>query len=172
MNLTELYLHNFHRKHDINEHLPYLAGLALDKTVVELGFRTGRSTSAFLMGGAKWVYVYDTNPCAEARRVFEELAPDRFKFHQKDSRNVIIPECEVLFIDSYHSGEQLYEELIRHAKKVTAFGVVVCHDTETYGHKGQDGFTKGLQWAIRKFTPMRVKIHFPNNNGLTVLEWV
>lgn len=170
MNLKELYLHNFHRKHDINEHLPYLAGLALDKVVVELGFRAGHSTSAFLMGGARFVTVYDTRPCAETRKMFEELAPDRFKFIQWDSLKATIPSCDILFIDSYHSGEQLYEELRLHARKVCGIGVVVCHDTETYGHVGQRG-TEGLQWAIRKFTPMVVKVHFPNNNGLTVLGW-
>jgi len=168
MNLTELYLHNFHRAHDITEHLPYLAGLAFDKTIVELGFRTGRSTSAFLMGGAKFVTVYDTNPCTEARAVFEKLAPDRFKFIQWDSLMATIPSCDILFIDSYHAGEQLDKELRRHAEQST---MVVLHDTETFGHVGQDG-TKGLQEAVRTFvneTAFKVRVHFPNNNGLTVL---
>lgn len=169
MNLTELYLHNLRRKHDINEHLPYLAGIAFQMDVVELGFRTGRSTSAFLMGGASQVTVYDTHSCVDARAVFEKLAPDRFTFHHANSLKVEIPWCHVLFIDSYHSGQQLYEELVKHQHR--ALGKIVLHDTETYGQVGQDK-TQGLQAAVRKFvdkTRWRVHVHFPNNNGLTVL---
>jgi hypothetical protein len=169
MNLTELYLHNYHRAHDINEHLPYLAGLALKREVVELGFRTGRSTSAFLLGGATKVTAYDTQPCNEARGVFEKLAPDRFTFIQGNSLEVEIPPCHVLFIDSYHSGEQLLKELRLHFDKVR--DMIVLHDTATFGHVGE-GKTQGLQWAIRKFvceTTFKMHVHFPNNNGLTVL---
>lgn len=168
MNLKELYLHNFRRAHDINEHLPYLAGLALGKTVVELGFRTGRSTSAFLMGGAEYVTVYDTHPCKESVERFEALAPDRFKFIQGNSLEVVIPSCDILFIDSYHSGEQLLQELKLHAGKC---GIVVLHDTTTYAEVGE-GQTRGLLWAVRKFvneTAFKVRVAFSNNNGLTVL---
>jgi hypothetical protein len=168
MNLTELYLHNFRRAHDINEHLPYLAGLALDKTVVELGFRTGRSTSAFLMGGAKFVTVYNTDSCTDSVKRFEALTPDRFKFIRGNSLKVTIPPCDILFIDSYHSGEQLLQELKRHTGGCR---MVVLHDTMTFGDSGE-GNTKGLSWAVRAFTrrqTLQVVVHFPNNNGLTVL---
>ncbi len=168
MNLTELYLHNFRRAHDINEHLPYLAGLALGKTVVELGFRTGRSTSAFLMGGASHVTVYDTHPCKASVDRFEALAPDRFTFIQGNSLKATIPSCGILFIDSYHSGEQLLQELKLHAGKCC---LAVLHDTTAYAEVGEDN-TKGLLWAVRKFvaeTAFNVQVAFPNNNGLTVL---
>jgi len=168
MNLTELYLHNYQRQHDINQHLPFLAGMALDKAVVELGFRTGRSTSAFLMGGAKSVTVFDTHPCADAVKVFRELVGTRFEFRQANVLEVEIPPCDILFIDSYHSGEQLLQELQLHTKWC---GRIVLHDTETFGHVGEDN-TKGLQWAVREFIEKRswkVRVHFPYNNGLTVL---
>ena len=168
MNLKELYLHNYRRAHDINEHLPYLAGLALDKTVVELGFRTGRSTSAFLFGGAKHVTVYDKHPCKASALRFENLAPGGFEFIQADTLKVVIPPCDILFIDSYHSGEQLDKELRLHSRRCS---MVVLHDTTTFAEVGE-GNTKGLLWAVRKFvaeTAFRVRVAFPNNNGLTVL---
>ena len=54
--IAELYRHNAGRQHDITQHMPYLAGIAMGCYVLELGFRTGRSTSAFLFGGAKHVH--------------------------------------------------------------------------------------------------------------------
>lgn len=167
--LTELYLWNFRRAHDINEHLPYLAGLALDKIVVELGFRTGRSTSAFLMGGAKHVTAYDIHPCAAAVAQLQRLAPGRFEFILGNSMKVEIPKCDILFIDSYHSGEQLEKELKLHAEKSC---MVVLHDTTTFAEVGENK-SKGLLWAVRRFlkseATFEIRVVFQNNNGLLVM---
>lgn len=170
--IEELYRHNAGRAHDINQHLPYLAGIAMDCYVLELGFRTGRSTSAFLFGGAKHVRVCDPLPCADARAVFEKLAPDRFTFEQTDSSKVRIQApIDILFIDSYHSGDLLRFELKRFHRFVLK--AIVMHDTETFGHKGEDG-REGLQLPIRDFLKDHKDwgrmIHFSNNNGLTVLR--
>ncbi|GBE23834.1 hypothetical protein BMS3Bbin02_00099 [bacterium BMS3Bbin02] len=170
--IRELYRHNADRAHDINQHLPYLAGIAMDCVVQELGFRTGRSTSAFLFGGAKHVHVCDPHPCEAARAVFERLAPDRFTFEQADSIKVRIQApIDILFIDSYHSGDLLRFELKRFQRYVLK--AIVMHDTETYGHKGEDG-QEGLQLPICDFLKDHKNwgrmIHFSNNNGLTVLR--
>lgn len=172
MNIKELYWHNYNRQHDITQHLPYLAGLAHGvETIVELGFRTGRSTSAFLFGNPDVnLYVYDTNPCAAARAQFEALTP-MFKFEQASSLDVSIPQCELLFIDSYHSYYLLCQELERH---YDIPDIIVMHDTESFGHKGEDGKEPGLQQAIREFMEKHEEwggmVHFKNNNGLTMLR--
>lgn len=170
--VAQLYRHNAGRSHDINEHLPYLAGIARGKTVQELGFRTGRSTSAFLFGGAKRVSVCDTHSCDSAVRSFNSLAPDRFEFLLGSSLDIGCETVDILFIDSYHSSALLTKELERfHA---FAREMIVLHDTETYGHRGEDGKTPGLQDVIRKFTKDHPEwgdmLHFSNNNGLTALH--
>lgn len=169
--IEELYRHNASRGHDITEHLPYLAGIAMGKYVQELGFRTGRSTSAFLFGGAKNVIVCDPHPCADARGEFERLAPDRFRFENRVSLECSTPTVDILFIDSYHTGSLLRKELERFHPY--AEEAIVMHDTETYGHVGEDG-KEGLQQPIREFLAKHKEwgrmIHFPNNNGLTIIR--
>lgn len=169
--IQELYLHNAKRAHDITEHLPYLAGIAMGCYVLELGFRTGRSTSAFLHGGAKHVHVCDTNPCLDARKEFERLAGDRFSFQQLSSLECDTPTVDILFIDSYHAGSLLRKELARFHRFVEK--AIVMHDTETFGKQGEDG-KEGLQEALRDFLREHKEwgrmIHFPNNNGLTVIR--
>jgi len=168
--IEALYRFNVGRAHDINEHLPTLRELAATcPRVVELGFRTGRSTSAFLAGGAESVTVYDVHPCADHRAEFERLAPGRFTFHLGDSRTVEIEEHDLLFIDSYHSGAQLRAELNKHEAKVKE--LIVMHDTVTFGEKGEDG-KQGLWPVITQFCvdyEWTMVEHYKNNNGLTVL---
>jgi predicted O-methyltransferase YrrM len=172
MNLKELYAHNCKHAADIREHLPYLAGLAHGaETIVELGFRTGRSTSAFLFGNPDVnLYVYDIAPCQQARAVFENLT-QFFVFEQANSLEVSIPECDLLFIDSYHSYSQLYHELDMHCGYADT---IVMHDTETFGHEGEDKNRPGLQQAIREFMEKHEEwggmVHFKNNNGLTMIR--
>lgn len=171
--IHELYLHNARRPHDINELLPILLGLAVNcKTVVELGFRSGRSTSAFLAAGSS-VTSYDILPCAKEVAVVKGLAGDRFTFHQGNSLKVDIPYCDMLFIDSYHTGTQLLAELKRHQDQVGK--MIAMHDTKTFGEKGEDG-KRGLVWAIQEFykttDEWKGKLHLPHNNGLSVLERV
>lgn len=169
--IHELYLHNARRAHDINELLPILLGLAVTcQTVVELGFRSGRSTSAFLAAGAE-VTAYDINPCAKEVAVVKGLVGDRFTFIVRNSLQAHIPFCDMLFIDSYHTGTQLLAELKRHASK--AKKLIAMHDTKTFGEKGEDGKC-GLVWAIQEFykttDDWKGKLHLPHNNGLSVLE--
>lgn len=172
MNSKELYEHNCKNAVDIREHLPYLAGLAHGaETIVELGFRTGRSTSAFLFGNPDVnIYVYDTEPCVEAREVFEKITP-LFVFEQANSLDVQIPECDLLFIDSYHSYSQLYQELVMHCGFANT---IVMHDTETFGYEGEDKSKTGLQQAIREFLGGAYDwggmVHFKNNNGMTMIR--
>jgi hypothetical protein len=172
MNTTyELYLHNARRPHDISEHLPILLGLAVScEHVVELGFRSGRSTSAFLAAGAK-VTAYDTQPCATEAAVIKSLGGKKFTFIQGNSLEVEIPQCDMLFIDTYHTGEQLLAELMRHHEFVDKW--IAMHDTVTFGERGEDG-KPGLVWALQQFQKHAphwpIKLHLPHNNGLTILE--
>lgn len=173
MTITEVY--DAHRRNatDINEHLPVLLGLAADcRKVVELGMRSGRSTSALLAGGANVtsVDIVENRPVLSTLR---EHCADRLTFVQTDSRAVVVPECDMLFIDTYHSGEVLRAELRRHESRVGR--LIVLHDTETFGARGEGG-GEGLNAAVDDFLEQNVqwqrRVVLRNNNGLTVLRRV
>lgn len=159
------------QKHNLREHLGLLKGLStLSDTAVEFGFRTGASACALCAGGAK-VISYDLREWPEAKRL-RAMVGDRFEFRKGDTRKVVIPECDLLFIDTWHVEALLYEELTRHHGKVRKW--IAMHDTETFGEKGEDkGDSLGLNFAISRFLIENrewFKIFaLKNNNGLTLL---
>lgn len=174
------YQKNLAIKSDIQEHLGLLHGLAMDcQTIVEFGFRTGVSASAFLAAGA-YLTSYDIDKIGTRPHV-QALAneyPDTFSFKHANSCNVEIPECDILFIDSDHTEETTAFELERHHSKVTQF--IILHDTQTFGLKDRSpGTGKGIMTAVSRFidqtTPGEdwdMMLHLPNNNGLAILKRV
>lgn len=177
-----IYQEHLSRKSDIQEHLGLLRGLAMQcEQVVELGFRTGVSTAAFLAGGAK-VRSYDIMACKSHVRHLAKFYPDTFVFKVGDSREVEIPECDLLFIDTDHTYRTTLLELERHESKVAQW--IVLHDTETFGRKdrpqsaaaGECSPHEGIRTAVDHFLShfygncWRFWLHLPNNNGLTILK--
>lgn len=164
---------------DISEHLGLLRGIAMDpfvKTIVELGFRTGVSTLAFISTG-KQVHSFDIKKCQPARSKLEKIAkedwsPTNFRFQQADTLKLQPFDCDLLFIDTLHTYEQLKHELLTWGPHVSQ--KIVCHDTETFGKVGEDNKKPGLRAAIDLFLATnkewRLLLHLTNNNGLTILE--
>jgi hypothetical protein len=76
----------------------------------------------------------------------------------------------MLFIDSRHTAEHLWGELLRHAPQVRRW--IVLHDTVIFGETGEDG-GPGLLPAVRRYLrdhpEWTVKSHARNNHGLMVL---
>ena len=184
-------------KSEINEHLPTLYALAKEcKSVVELGVCHGKSTRALLASGTK-LRSYDVWIEPNVLELFEyakEKGND-VEYIQKNSVKAEIDECDMLFIDSWHHYYQLRKELKLHADKVKKW--IVMHDTVSCGSSGEDWkswgngsqiqYEKlcqdldteeidniGINSAIFEFLSIhpewRVKQHYKNNNGLTVLE--
>ncbi len=172
----QAYQEHLNRHSDVREHLGLLCGLALQcKVVVEFGFRTGISASAFLAGGAQ-LYSFDTDiRCKPHVRRLANDYPHTFVFKVGDSRDVDIPRCQMLFIDSDHTFDTTMQELIRHDSMVDKW--IVLHDTESFGRRDRlPGKGKGVYSAIETFLSMgtlptwRLFLHLRNNNGLTILE--
>lgn len=170
---------------DINEHLPTLRNLASGVRVVELGVRFGHSTAALAAGAPVSLDSYDIKLQAAAHKVhaLAVAAGVDMRLHQADDLAIDIPECDLLFIDTWHSGTQLEKELNRHAHAVRKH--IALHDTTTFGQHGE---TDGIPWAsavepgllsaIDAFMATaegarwRVAKVWANNNGLTLLERV
>lgn len=189
--INQLYRKACSTPSDINEHLPRLSVLAsLCDTVVELGVRYGNSTIALLNGlderhkmgprGRRILYSFDINDCRNATilRAVEESIQVEWKFTQADSLRVTIPQCEMLFIDTLHNRDQLFDELTRHSDFVSKF--IVLHDVQTFGTHDETGGRKdgGLipavmdWWSGENVKKKKWKIinQVIYNNGLMTLE--
>lgn len=152
---------------DIGQHLEVMREYASNvDSVVEFGVRGGCSTSAWLMAEPKKITCYDINDCSDAIGLFFGFAKEKgidFKFIVGDSRVVEIEECDLLFIDTHHTYEQLTAELDRHGNKAKKY--IICHDT-VY----DAGCLRAIEDYIERNPHWRIKEHFEYNNGLTVLE--
>lgn len=186
MTIQEIYNNNCNTPSDINEHLPRLMTMAsLCDKVVELGVRGGVSTSALLAGldqrvkfgprSNRELFSYDLNDCSN-QTLGNSLKGTQVEwiFTCGDSRSIVIPECEMLFIDTLHTARQLSAELEQHHENVSRW--IVLHDTETFGQHGEDG-EPGLMHALLDFlakpssgSNWRLINLLTNNNGLAVIE--
>lgn len=158
---------------DINEHVPTLRELAKGKdTVVEFGVRTGVSTAGLLAGRPKKLISYDLNPSPQAQAMMERAKEEKmdFEFKVGDSLQVEIPECDLLFIDTKHTADHVFQELMRHGNKAKR---IAFHDTEIFGENGEDG-GPGLMVALRGWLMQnkewKVVRHDKNNHGFTVIS--
>ena len=178
---------------DINEHLPrlYQAGQAWEH-ITEMGVRYGCSTCALLAGQVSpWedegspdeashpqfslnpkLISYDLIRHEPVSQLQDLTDPGHFEFRYGDSRLVDIEPTMCLFLDTFHTYEQIKLELFRHADQV--LGDIIIHDTETYADQGADGKHPGLWQGIIDFMlahpEWRETENYPNNNGLMVLS--
>jgi len=164
---------------DISEHMDVLYKYASEcSVIVELGVNEGISTTAFCLAvhdnHSKEFFNYDVHITTMFQELIDicKLENITMNFTMEDDRNIIIPECDLLFIDTLHIYEQLKTELELHANKSRKY--IILHDTETFGAVGEGGKTKGLWPALSEFIEdnncWKIKEHYPNNNGLTIIE--
>jgi hypothetical protein len=159
---------------DINQHLPTLKRYSDQcEVVVEMGVRNVVSTWAFLASNAREIISYDINFNQNIKQCQDicNLERRNWKFILDSSLTCDIPECDLLFIDTFHIYKQLYSELTLHSDKVRKW--IIMHDTQTFSRLGENGSEKGLQDAIEEFLKnpkWKFKEHYQNCNGLTVLE--
>ncbi len=180
MSIDEKYQQFCRMSSDINEHLPVLRRYAQNcDTVVEFGVRGVVSTWAFLAARPKRLIsvdvVHPSRVGGDLRDVvaFAFAAKVEFQFIEASDLEITIPECDLLFIDTWHVYEQLKAELERHASKVNNF--IILHDTNTFGNVGESAGHRGLRPAIELFLGSPEGLHWTvveelyNNHGLTIL---
>jgi len=172
-------------KSDIDEHLHDLLTLAEDCThVTEFGSRFGASTKAFLKAPVS-LRAYDLeihDPLMNLFKIAKKVGKD-VEYEKANTLNILIEPTDLIFIDTWHSQQQLREELKLHgnaARKYLAF-----HDTHTYGVRDEQVdwaanpnrkaiANQGLLPAIIEFIIANphwtFRKHKQNCNGLTILE--
>lgn len=157
---------------DINEHVPALRNMAATcARVTALGGRHAVSTVGLLAAQPERLTIYDTGQPGELTWLEKMRGKTAFAFRVvPDTRVPKIEETDLLFIDSKHTAEHLWGELIRHAPQVQRW--IVLHDTVIFGETGEDG-GPGLLPAVRRYLETHpewvVKSHALNNHGLMVL---
>ncbi len=171
-----------HEFRDISEHLDTLKQYADEcETIVELGVNEGISTTA-------WALSLKENPVNRFVYCFDYIGPQEYlkpllemckvnnlnlEFTLADDLKIEIPECDLLFCDTLHEGEQLRKELQLHANKVRKY--IIFHDTESFRFHGVREGSEGLWPAVEDFLKENsdkwfLKEHYSNCNGLTILE--
>ena len=175
---------------DINEHIPTLIEYASKcDHITEMGVRAITSTWAFLGAAPKKLISYDIeNPKHYGANidVVYEVAKQyglNYEFIQADVLTLDIEETDLLFLDTWHSYDQLKAELDRHNSKARKY--IIMHDTTSYEYKdepltsentfkGEKSSGKGLWPAITEFLEennnWEIHKRFTNNNGITILK--
>jgi len=174
---------------DINEHFDTLLKYGSEcKKITELGVRGICSTWAFLASRPEKLTSYDLKHPTFFGGNLEEVTEAtnevgiNFEFIEGDSTKIVIDNTDLLFIDTWHTYDQLSLELKLHSGNVNKY--IVLHDTTNYEyqdetfrhvHAWQKPFQGGGLWkAVEEFliknNNWSLKERFVNNNGLTILE--
>lgn len=135
--LYSRYLQHYYTQSDMQHHLGLLYSLAKGN-VVELGTRSGVSTSALLAGVERHgghVWSVDLEDCGT---LFDT---ELWTFLQHDSRNAyeimrhhigLDTPIDLLLVDTEHVTEQTEIELLRWADYMRPGGTILLHDIETF----------------------------------------
>jgi hypothetical protein len=181
-------LHNI--QSDINEHFPTMIKYGSEcETITEMGVRGILSTWAWLYCKPKKLISYDMhNPSkwgGDINKVYE-VANEcglNFEFRQEDVLRIEIEETDLLFIDTWHTYDQLKRELELHANKVKKY--ICFHDTTTYAHINEYSSHEntwvgptsdiGIWPALEEFLESNkdtwvLTERFTNNNGFTIIK--
>ena len=162
---------------DIFEHLPVLRKYALEcPVIVEMGVRTVVSTWALLHEGAR-VYSYDIayEPNVKVCQGICAQEGLHWDYRLESTHTATLPEDpDFLFIDTFHSYDQVKGELLRHAHRAKRY--IGFHDTVSFGEVGMDNKSPGIMKAITEFleenSEWTVCHSAKNNNGLMILKFV
>jgi len=170
--LEDLFAQAANTPSDINEHCNKLRELATGaEIVIEFGMRHGVSTVAILAGQPRVFKTRDLVQTAISDKLKTKQGDTDFNFMQGDSLAVPPEVCDLLFIDTRHTGVHLNAELNRHAELCR--GRIAMHDTQIYGEVGEDGgpgLLVGLREFLRTNKDWTVIYHTNANHGFTVIS--
>jgi hypothetical protein len=180
--IETLYARSCSTPSDIVEHIPYMNQLAQNcNHITELGVRFGTSSTAWMRSNAI-LRSYDLFVQPEARALFDAVkrgGKDVILYEQNSLQPSYMEPTDLLFIDTWHSYQQVRDELALWAPLVRKY--IVFHDTSNYAYEDENidppvtpGPIKGIWPAIEEFMSRnpswRFRVRFYYNNGVTVIE--
>ena len=124
---------------NIREHLDDLTEEASKyDTIVELGRQNMCSTLALLLGKPKKFITVDVDEPSQRWFYRKDIAENycealgiEYEYRIADTLKMEPIKCEMMFIDTFHSYEQLYRELNIYNNDVS--NTIVMHDTVSFG---------------------------------------
>lgn len=136
---------------DIQGHMEFLRETAAshrDPVIIELGTRSGNSTSAFLAGiaargGHLWSVDVNDPVVPEgwlALRYWHFLKADDMSGR---AQKWLPAKCDVLFVDTSHELEHTFGELRLYMPRVKPGGVALFHDTQLPREEGNPDTVPG-----------------------------
>lgn len=181
LTIEDIFNHRKTLRKTICGHLDVLRQLASEcDSVVEFGIRSASSSSALLMGCKGTVYSFDIERIPEWHDPLMLAAGDRWEVTYCRSELAVIPECDMLFHDTFHNYEQVKAEIDAHADKVRKY--YVFHDSVKNAISGGENHTRGnfnpnlagFRLAVDELMirdpSWFIKAHYPHDDGLLVLE--
>jgi hypothetical protein len=173
--LDKLYRKQLKVPSTINQHMPALKKLASEATeVVEFGVWTAQSTVALLAGRPERMRSFDIQYSQAGVETLRLTAPETLSasFEQENTLRLAPQSSDLLFIDTLHTGEQLWKELTIHGPLCRRR--IVMHDTAIFGDEGEDKQKPGLRSAVCEFLRRNPAWHVMADTevscGLTVLS--
>ena len=165
---------NLEDKSDIHGHIATLVQYASQcPHITEMGVRGLNSTNVFLETKPKTLISYDWDKPPfevdrEALRLAQSKANDlkvAFNFIVADTISIQIESTDLLYIDTWHTYEQLLLELLLHSSLTAKY--IIAHDTN-------EAIFPGMTCAIEDFLNLnsqwQMELMLVDLPGLTVLE--
>lgn len=174
---------------DINEHITTMLQYAMHcEHITEMGVCKICSTWAWICGKPKRVVAYDINhpskwgcDIQEVYDLSHEHGVD-FEFIQADVLKIEIEETDLLFLDTWHTYDQVKRELELHANKVRHF--IMFHDTTSFefcnessehentweGEMTKQGVWRAIEEFLYENREWTLHERLRSNFGLTVIR--
>jgi hypothetical protein len=136
------------------------------QTITEFGPFQGCSTAAWLSLRPKKFVTVDQGVSLDVdlyKKAAEEINVD-FQFIQGSDLEIDIEPCELLFIDTVHTEEHTYQELQRHADKVSRY--LVFHDVV----EPRFGTLAGIKRWWKDHPEWKLKYQDLDDCGFLILE--
>jgi len=136
------------------------------QTITEFGPFQGCSTAAWLSLRPKKFVTVDQGVSLDVnlyKKAAEEINVD-FQFIQGSDLGIDIEPCELLFIDTVHTEEHTYQELQRHADKVSKY--LVFHDVT----QPRFGTLAGINLWWKDHPEWKLKYQDFDDCGFMILE--
>jgi glycosyltransferase involved in cell wall biosynthesis len=160
-------------KRDLNEHFDFLKIMASSVDRVTAFEKRKESSIPFLAAQPKTYISYQReNDPLQAVLMQVKGNTDYKVTHAFNSLTTQIEETDLLWIDTIHSANQIYQELNLHAPKVSRF--IIIRSTGTFGETAEGSDEPGLNYGLEEFLEKNPEWFvfkvIPHQYGMTVIS--